>query len=140
MTAEALAIVFGPNLLRPPENDFTLILANMGYVHQFVKALIIHVCNLANSVYTCTLTPFTSTTSFSTMLIWNPRLTIAKMMSILVYTKRKSLHYRLFLLARRKVFDDFKNSHGLVPTTHLNIFLSLLHAFNGHIPSPFIPV
>jgi GTPase-activating protein BEM2 len=50
MTAEALAIVFGPNLLRAPENDFALILANMGYVHQFVKALIIHVCILVKSV------------------------------------------------------------------------------------------
>ncbi|KAF9222356.1 hypothetical protein BS17DRAFT_838369 [Gyrodon lividus] len=42
MTAEALAIVFSPNLLRAPQNDFALILANMGYTHKLVKALITH--------------------------------------------------------------------------------------------------
>ncbi|KAL4079080.1 hypothetical protein J3A83DRAFT_4455400 [Scleroderma citrinum] len=42
MTAEALAIVFSPNLLRAPKNDFGLILANMGYTHKLVKALITH--------------------------------------------------------------------------------------------------
>ncbi|KAI6046239.1 hypothetical protein EDC04DRAFT_2887920 [Pisolithus marmoratus] len=42
MTAEALAIVFSPNLLRAPKNDFALILANMGYTHKLVKALITH--------------------------------------------------------------------------------------------------
>ena len=43
MTAEALAIVFSPNLLRAPQNDFALILANMGHTHKLVKALITHV-------------------------------------------------------------------------------------------------
>lgn len=43
MTAEALAIVFSPNLLRAPQNDFALILANMGHAHKLVKALITHV-------------------------------------------------------------------------------------------------
>ncbi|GLB37976.1 putative GTPase-activator protein for Rho-like GTPases [Lyophyllum shimeji] len=42
MTAEALAIVFSPNLLRSPQNDFSLILANMGHTHKLVKALITH--------------------------------------------------------------------------------------------------
>lgn len=42
MTAEALAIVFSPNLLRAPKNDFALILANMAYTHKLVKALITH--------------------------------------------------------------------------------------------------
>ncbi|KAI6115749.1 hypothetical protein EDD16DRAFT_1863761, partial [Pisolithus croceorrhizus] len=42
MTAEALAIVFSPNLLRAPKNDFALILANMAYTHKLVKALISH--------------------------------------------------------------------------------------------------
>ncbi|KAG6382111.1 hypothetical protein JVT61DRAFT_754 [Boletus reticuloceps] len=42
MTAEALAIVFSPNLLRAPQNDFALILANMAYTHKLVKALITH--------------------------------------------------------------------------------------------------
>ncbi|KAF8655891.1 hypothetical protein AX16_002876 [Volvariella volvacea WC 439] len=42
MTAEALAIVFSPNLLRAPRNDFALILANMGHTHKLVKALITH--------------------------------------------------------------------------------------------------
>lgn len=46
MTAEALAIVFSPNLLRTPQNDFALILANMGYTHKLVKALITHVGSL----------------------------------------------------------------------------------------------
>lgn len=42
MTAEALAIVFSPNLLRAPKNDFVMILANMGHTHKLVKALITH--------------------------------------------------------------------------------------------------
>ncbi|KAG6849126.1 hypothetical protein H0H93_011142 [Arthromyces matolae] len=42
MTAEALAIVFSPNLLRSPQNDFNMILANMGHTHKLVKALITH--------------------------------------------------------------------------------------------------
>ncbi|OAX35708.1 hypothetical protein K503DRAFT_868067 [Rhizopogon vinicolor AM-OR11-026] len=42
MTAEALAIVFSPNLLRAPQNDFALILSNMGHTHKLVKALITH--------------------------------------------------------------------------------------------------
>ena len=46
MTAEALAIVFSPNLLRAPQNDFALILANMGHTHKLVKALITHVRQL----------------------------------------------------------------------------------------------
>ncbi len=43
MTAEALAIVFSPNLLRAPQNDFVTILNNMGQSHKLVKALITHV-------------------------------------------------------------------------------------------------
>lgn len=42
MTAEALAIVFSPNLLRAPQNDFVTILNNMGQSHKLVKALITH--------------------------------------------------------------------------------------------------
>ncbi|KAJ7036799.1 rho GTPase activating protein 22 [Mycena alexandri] len=42
MTAEGLAIVFSPNLLRPPRENFTLILANMAHTHKLVKALITH--------------------------------------------------------------------------------------------------
>ena len=47
MTAEALAIVFSPNLLRAPQNDFVMILNNMGHSHKLVKALITHVCHFA---------------------------------------------------------------------------------------------
>jgi hypothetical protein len=46
MTAEALAIVFSPNLLRAPQNDFVMILNNMGLSHKLVKALITHVSTL----------------------------------------------------------------------------------------------
>ena len=42
MTAEALAIVFSPNLLRAPQNDFSMIITNMGHTHKLVKALITH--------------------------------------------------------------------------------------------------
>ena len=43
MTAEALAIVFSPNLLRAPQNDFSLVLANMGHSNKLVKTLLTHV-------------------------------------------------------------------------------------------------
>jgi len=42
MTADALAIVFSPNLLRAPQNDFAMILSNMGHAHKLVKCLITH--------------------------------------------------------------------------------------------------
>ncbi|KAF9062129.1 hypothetical protein BDP27DRAFT_1337062 [Rhodocollybia butyracea] len=42
MTAEALAIVFSPNLMRAPQNDFLMVLANMPYTHKLVKTLITH--------------------------------------------------------------------------------------------------
>ncbi|KAJ7511353.1 rho GTPase activating protein 22 [Mycena galericulata] len=42
MTAEGLAIVFSPNLLRAPQENFAMILANMGHTHKLVKALITH--------------------------------------------------------------------------------------------------
>lgn len=44
MAAEALAIVFSPNLLRAPQNDFLMIMNNMGHSQKLVKALITHVC------------------------------------------------------------------------------------------------
>lgn len=43
MTAEALSIVFSPNLLRAPQNDFLMVLANMPHTHRLVKTLITHV-------------------------------------------------------------------------------------------------
>lgn len=43
MTSDALAIVFAPNLLRAPQNDFALIIGNMGYSTKLVKSLITHV-------------------------------------------------------------------------------------------------
>ncbi|KDR79407.1 hypothetical protein GALMADRAFT_208785 [Galerina marginata CBS 339.88] len=43
MTTEALTIVFSPNLLRVPQNDFVIILNNMELSHKLVKALITHV-------------------------------------------------------------------------------------------------
>ncbi|KAJ7259136.1 hypothetical protein B0H12DRAFT_1014571 [Mycena haematopus] len=42
MTDESLAIVFGPNLLRAPQDDFAMILANMAHTHKLVKTLITH--------------------------------------------------------------------------------------------------
>ncbi|ESK91434.1 rho gtpase activating protein 22 [Moniliophthora roreri MCA 2997] len=42
MTAEALSIVFSPNLLRAPQNDFLMVLANMAHSHKLVKTLITH--------------------------------------------------------------------------------------------------
>lgn len=49
MTAEALSIVFSPNLLRAPQNDFALILANMGQATKLVKALMTHVSSSFSS-------------------------------------------------------------------------------------------
>ncbi|KAF5377413.1 hypothetical protein D9757_009715 [Collybiopsis confluens] len=42
MTAEALSIVFSPNLLRAPHNDFLMVLSNMPFTHKLVKALVTH--------------------------------------------------------------------------------------------------
>lgn len=44
MTSDALAIVFSPNLLRAPHNDFVMIMANMSYTNKLVKALVTSVC------------------------------------------------------------------------------------------------
>ena len=56
MTAEALAIVFSPNLMRAPHNDFVMILANMGHTHKLVKALITHVQTPFDMYLSCWLT------------------------------------------------------------------------------------
>ncbi len=44
MTTDALAIVFSPNLLRAPHNDFLMIMSNMQHTNKLVKALVTHVC------------------------------------------------------------------------------------------------
>jgi hypothetical protein len=62
MTAEALAIVFSPNLLRAPQNDFVTILNNMGQSHKLVKALITHVCHSRSIV--CTMTYISDLSQF----------------------------------------------------------------------------
>lgn len=49
MTAEALAIVFSPNLLRTA--DFGLLLSNMGHSNKLVKALITHVRSYSTLLY-----------------------------------------------------------------------------------------
>jgi hypothetical protein len=46
MTTDALAIVFSPNLLRAPHNDFLMIMSNMQHTNKLVKALVTHVCTL----------------------------------------------------------------------------------------------
>jgi GTPase-activating protein BEM2 len=43
MTSDSLAIVFSPNLLRAPQDDFTMIMANLGCANKLVKLLIGHV-------------------------------------------------------------------------------------------------
>ena len=43
MTPDALAIVFSPNLLRAPDNDFLMIMANMPHTNKLVKTLITNV-------------------------------------------------------------------------------------------------
>lgn len=60
MTAEALAIVFSPNLLRAPQNDFVMIMNNMGNSHKLVKALITHVCIISFLISACTDHPYSS--------------------------------------------------------------------------------
>ncbi|TFK50899.1 hypothetical protein OE88DRAFT_1735633 [Heliocybe sulcata] len=42
MTAKNLAIVFSPSLLRAPDGNFMAFMSNLGYLHDFVKALIGH--------------------------------------------------------------------------------------------------
>ncbi|TFY81474.1 hypothetical protein EWM64_g2531, partial [Hericium alpestre] len=42
MGSDALAIVFSPNLMRAPHNDFVMIMANMPYTNKLVKALMTH--------------------------------------------------------------------------------------------------
>ncbi|KAH8994411.1 hypothetical protein EDB92DRAFT_274843 [Lactarius akahatsu] len=42
MTTDALAIVFSPNLLRAPHNDFLMIMSNMPHTNRLVKALVTH--------------------------------------------------------------------------------------------------
>jgi len=43
MTTDALAILFSPNLLRAPHNDFLMIMSNMQHTNKLVKALVTHV-------------------------------------------------------------------------------------------------
>lgn len=43
MTAEALAVIFNPSLLRSPTNNFGLLMQNMKYTSQLLQMLITHV-------------------------------------------------------------------------------------------------
>jgi hypothetical protein len=43
MTASSLSIVVSPNILRAPNNDFSITMGNMGQAHAVAKALITHV-------------------------------------------------------------------------------------------------
>lgn len=43
MTAEALAVIFNPSLLRPPTNNFGLLMQNMKYTSQLLQMLVTHV-------------------------------------------------------------------------------------------------
>ena len=52
MTTDALAIVFSPNLLRAPHNDFLMIMSNMQHTNRLVKALVTHV-SLTDSLLRC---------------------------------------------------------------------------------------
>lgn len=40
MSPGALSVVFSPNLLRAPGNDFSVVMANLGHAHKVVTALI----------------------------------------------------------------------------------------------------
>ena len=44
MSSDALAIVFSPNILRAPHNDFVTVMANMPQANKLVKMLVAHVC------------------------------------------------------------------------------------------------
>ena len=52
MTTDALAIVFSPNLLRAPHNDFLMIMSNMQHTNKLVKALVTHVRILEFATWT----------------------------------------------------------------------------------------
>ena len=45
MTADSLATVFSPNLIRSAEDDVNFFFANMGKAHKATKMLISHVSN-----------------------------------------------------------------------------------------------
>lgn len=46
MTAQALAVLFNPTLLRSPLNDFGVLMHNMNHTSQLLQTLIIHVGSL----------------------------------------------------------------------------------------------
>jgi hypothetical protein len=46
MTAQALAVLFNPTLLRSPLNDFGVLMHNMNHTSQLLQTLIIHVSSL----------------------------------------------------------------------------------------------
>jgi GTPase-activating protein BEM2 len=43
MSVDNLATVMGPNLLRAPQDNFGVIMRNMGVTHMLLKALVMHV-------------------------------------------------------------------------------------------------
>ncbi len=64
MTTDALAIVFSPNLLRAPHNDFLMIMSNMQHTNKLVKALVTHVRVLEFAALTnCSFIDYSSTLS-----------------------------------------------------------------------------
>lgn len=88
MTQDNLAIVFTPNLLRSPVDDFSVIMNNMGATIKIVRALIGHVRSTAhNTVVTLTDLGACSSMSSLTMSKSMRRMTTTAILSHL-YQKR----------------------------------------------------
>lgn len=87
MTAEALAIVFSPNLLRAPHNDFAVIMANMGHMHKLVKTLITHVSFMSSIALALYIDHMPSSMSFS-MILRSLKGPLTKTMGLMARARR----------------------------------------------------
>ena len=130
MTAEALAIVFSPNLLRAPHNDFSMILANMGSTHQLVKAIIMHVRPALLPLYHNADIFLDSHVLFSTIRKLNQKLIRKRMTWIRLYSKKMRMNtiYQVRSLPSMTI----ERSQILKNEGSIWYWVSRLH-FGGHL-------
>ena len=135
MTTDALAIVFSPNLLRAPHNDFLMIMSNMQHTNKLVKALVTHVCVLEPTlrrVAHINLVVYSSTLSSTMRMRTGRRIKSTKTTNLTNPLLRKTKRWKQ-TQARHMPSESFRLLRGFaISVLHLKMHLTVP---NSH-PSP----
>jgi len=122
MTTDALAIVFSPNLLRAPHNDFLMIMSNMQHTNKLVKALVTHVStpelSLRRDTYV-NLVVYSSTLSLMMRMRTGRRIKSTKMTNLTNLLSRKTKRRKQRIQTRRMPSETFCLRGFAISALHL---------------------